>query len=301
MHAVQSIPLIPLDAASSIVVNRPMNDKPTFRFAPSPNGALHLGHAYSAILNFELAQAIGGRFLVRVEDIDTTRCTPQLEAAMFEDLAWLGLEWEQPVLRQSERFIYYQQALDKLLTQGLLYPSFLSRGEIKQHVKEHPTWPRDPDGAPLYPGLERAWNENERAAAMKSGKPYAWRLDMKQALALHPIEGAEAWGDVVLGRKETPTSYHLSVVVDDASQGVTHVVRGQDLEASTSIHLLLQKLLGLPSPDYKHHRLILDDQGERLSKSVKSTAIKALRDDGASVADIHRMIGWNDNEVEAYL
>ena len=291
---------IPLDAASSIVVNRHMNDKPTFRFAPSPNGALHLGHAYSAILNFELAQATGGRFLVRVEDIDTARCTPQLEVAMFDDLAWLGLEWEMPVLRQSERFGYYQEALDNLRDQGLIYPSFLSRGEIKQHVKEHPSWPRDPDGAPLYPGLERNWNESERLAVMNSGKPYAWRLDMTQALELFPIEGAAAWGDVVLGRKETPTSYHLSVVVDDAAQGVSHVVRGRDLEASTSIHLLLQKLLDLPSPDYKHHRLILDEQGERLSKSVKSTALRALRDDGASVADIHRLIGWNDNEVEVY-
>ena len=183
----------------------------------------------------------------------------------------------------------------------MIYPSFLSRGEIKQDVKNHPTWPRDPDGAPLYPGLERDWSTSDRAIAVNSGKPYAWRLDMKQALALHPIEGAAAWGDVVLGRKEMPTSYHLSVVVDDAAQGVTHVVRGRDLEASTSIHLLLQKLLGLPSLDYKHHRLILDEQGERLSKSVKSTAIKVLRDDGASVADIHHLIGWNDNEIEAYL
>lgn len=278
-----------------------MTDKPTFRFAPSPNGALHLGHAYSAILNFELTKATGGRFLMRVEDIDTARCTPHLEAAMFDDLAWLGLEWETPVLRQSERFGKYQQALDNLLDQGLIYLSFLSRGEIKQHIKEHPSWPHDPDGAPLYPGLEREWSDAERATAMNSGKPYAWRLDMARALARFPIEGAEAWGDVVLGRKETPTSYHLSVVVDDAAQGVSHVVRGRDLEASTSIHLLLQKLLGLPSPDYKHHRLILDEQGERLSKSVKSTALKALRDDGASVADIHRLIGWNDNELDAYL
>ena len=292
---------IPLDAVRLIVVNRHMNDKATFRFAPSPNGALHLGHAYSAILNFELAQTAGGRFLVRVEDIDTARCTAELEAAMFDDLAWLGLEWEQPVLRQSERFEIYQQALESLQEQGLIYPSVLSRGEIKQHVKDNPTWPRDPDGAPLYPGLERDWNEGERTAAIDSGRPYAWRLDMAQALAFHPIEGAAAWGDVVLGRKETPTSYHLSVVLDDAAQGVTHVVRGQDLEASTSIHLLLQKLLDLPNPHYKNHRLILDEQGERLSKSVKSTALKALRDDGASVADIHRLIGWNDREVEAYL
>jgi len=298
MKAVQSIPL---DVAQVIVVNRSMNDKPTFRFAPSPNGALHLGHAYSAILNFQLAKRTGGRFFVRVEDIDTARCTPQLEVAMLDDLAWLGLEWEQPILRQSDRFEIYQKALDNLLEQGLIYPSFLSRGEIKQHVKEQPNWPRDPDGAPVYPGLERDWSASERAIAMNSGKPYAWRLNMKQALARFPIEGAGAWGDVVLGRKEMPTSYHLSVVVDDAAQGVTHVVRGQDLEASTSIHLLLQKLLDLPSPDYKHHRLILDEQGERLSKSVKSTALKSLREDGASVADIHRLIGWNDNEVEVYL
>lgn len=275
-----------------------MSNRAVFRFAPSPNGALHLGHAYSALLNQAIASKLDGRFLVRVEDIDTARCTPVLEAAMLDELAWLGISWETPVMRQSERFCVYQAALETLRQKGLIYPAFMTRGETKQVVKRDPDWKRDPDGAPHYPGEERAWSAPKQQAEMNTGVPYAWRLNMAKALSECPVDGAAQWGDVVLGRKETPTSYHMSVVVDDAAQGITHVVRGCDLEASTAVHKLLQKLLDLPTPHYFHHRLIVDDQGERLSKSAKSTALRALREEGKSVADILRLIQWDKAEIE---
>jgi glutamyl-Q tRNA(Asp) synthetase len=286
--------------------------KPIFRFAPSPNGYLHLGHALSALLNFDMARAAGGRFLLRIEDIDAARCRPEFEAAITEDLVWLGLEWEEPVRRQSEHLDDYRAALDRLAGQGLIYPSFESRAEIARLVAErqvHGAWPRDPDGAPLYPGSARKLPAGERARLLAAGAAYALRLDMQRAAAqtgaLDWTEtGAgpngetgtvaarpEAWGDVVLGRKETPTSYHLSVVVDDARQGVTHVVRGQDLFWSTSVHRPLQALLGLPAPVYHHHRLILDDQGRKLSKSTQATGLRELRAKGANARDIRRMLG----------
>src|SRR6185437_2178387 len=263
---------------------------PTFRFAPSPNGHLHLGHAYSALLNFDLARARGGRFLLRIEDIDVTRCRPEYEAAIYEDLAWLGLAWETPVRRQSEHFADYRAAIDRLVAQGLVYPSFESRAEIARLVAARAAsglWPRDPDGAPLYPGDQRAMSTDERETRLRSGAPYALRLDMAAAVArVGPLTWREqgldgriatvtadpaAWGDVVLARKETPTSYHVSVVVDDAAQGITEVVRGADLTAATSIHRLLQILLDLPEPVYLHHRLILDADGRKLSKSTQAT------------------------------
>jgi glutamyl-Q tRNA(Asp) synthetase len=279
-----------------------------FRFAPSPNGYLHLGHALSALINFEMARATGGRFLLRIEDIDTTRCRPQYEDGIYEDLAWLGLTWEEPVRRQSAHLKDYRAALAQL--DELVYPSFETRGEIARLVVErerHAPWPRDPDGAPLYPGVARALGAAERRRRMAAGEPYALRLDTAAALArtgpLTWIETGcgdetksvtatpEIWGDVVLARKETPTSYHLSVVIDDASQGVTHVVRGRDLFAATSVHRLLQALFALPAPTYHHHRLILDADGKKLSKSTRATALRALRRDGASAADIRRMVG----------
>jgi glutamyl-Q tRNA(Asp) synthetase len=260
---------------------------PTFRFAPSPNGHLHLGHAYSALLNFDLARAVGGRFLLRIEDIDATRCRPEYETAIYEDLAWLGLAWEEPVRRQSQHFADYRAAVDRLAALGLVYASFESRAEIVRMVAEREAsgpWPRDPDGAPLYPGHARALSAEERARRMQSGEPYALRLDMAAAVARagaltwqeESLDGRietvtadpAAWGDVVLARKETPTSYHVSVVLDDAAQGVTEVVRGRDLFWSTSVHRLLQALLGLPQPDYRHHRLVLDDACQKLSKST---------------------------------
>ena len=285
---------------------------PVFRFAPSPNGYLHLGHAYSALLNFDLAHQAGGRFLLRIEDIDVTRCRPEFEAAIHEDLAWLGLSWETPVRRQSGHFAGYREVVEKLSAQGLVYPSFESRAEIAHLVAQRETagtWPRDPDGAPLYPGAALSLSAEERARRIDSGAPYALRLDMaaarERARNLTWIEhgegpagetGAvaarpEAWGDVILARKETPTSYHLSVVIDDALQGVTEVVRGQDLFWSTSVHRLLQDLLGIPQPAYRHHRLILDSTGQKLSKSTRSTSLRELRAEGATPADIRRLVG----------
>jgi glutamyl-Q tRNA(Asp) synthetase len=279
---------------------------PVFRFAPSPNGYLHLGHAFSALINFEMARAAGGRFLLRIEDIDAARCRPQYEQAIYEDLAWLGITWEEPVRRQSAHLDDYRAALARL--DGLLYPSFETRGEIARLLAERGRpWPRDPDGAPLYPGHARLLSATERRRRMDADEPYALRLDMAVAIArtgpltwietdgagkARSVEASpQAWGDVVLARKETPTSYHLSVVLDDAEQGVTHVVRGQDLFASTSVHRVLQALFGLPAPNYRHHRLILDAHGQKLSKSTRATALRALREDGASAADIRRVVG----------
>jgi glutamyl-Q tRNA(Asp) synthetase len=283
-----------------------------FRFAPSPNGPLHLGHAFSALTNFDLARRGGGRFLLRIEDIDQARCKPEFEAAIYEDLAWLGLAWEIPVRRQSRHFGDYRRALEQLTEQGLVYPSFESRAEIARMVAERETrgsWPRDPDGAPLYPGSASLLPSDERARLMEAGTPYALRLDMAAAIARagdlcwdergegpHRETGRiaaqpQAWGDVILARKETPTSYHLSVVIDDSLQGITEVVRGADLFHATSVHRLLQHLLGLPEPAYRHHRLIRDAAGHKLSKSTGSTGLRELRASGANVADIRRLIG----------
>jgi glutamyl-Q tRNA(Asp) synthetase len=289
-----------------------MPTPPVFRFAPSPNGHLHLGHALSALFNFNMARAAGGRLLLRLEDIDASRCRPEFEAAIYEDLAWLGIEWEQPVRRQSEHFEDYRAALARLEAWHLTFPSFESRTEIARMVADRDVrerWPRDPDGTPIYPGAARQLPVEERQARIAAGEPYAIRLDMEKAVewagALHWHEigsgpGGETgeiaanpavWGDAVIGRKGTPTSYHLAVVVDDALQGVTDVVRGQDLFWSTSMHRLLQALLGLPAPVYHHHRLILDTDGRKLAKSDGSTALRALRSQGATPADIRRMVG----------
>jgi len=298
---------------------KPGNDKcensmppPVFRFAPSPNGYLHLGHAFSALLNFDLARRTGGRFLLRIEDIDATRCKPEFEQAIYQDLAWLGIGWETPVRRQSEHLADHRNALDKLMALGLVYPSFESRAEIARLVARMETeasWPCDPDGAPLYPGTARLLPPDERERLLQSDVPFALRLDMTAACArvgeLHWTEHGEgpegrtgsvaaqpvAWGDVILARKDAPTSYHLAVVIDDALQGVTEVVRGQDLFWSTSLHRLLQRLLGLPQPTYRHHRLILDDAGQKLSKSTRATGLRELRAAGATPAEIRRLVG----------
>jgi len=289
---------------------------PVFRFAPSPNGYLHLGHACSALLNFDLARRSGGRFLLRIEDIDPARCRPEFEAAIYQDLAWLGISWKTPVRRQSEHFSSYRDALERLTAQGLIYPGFESRAEIARLVAGHDAagaWPRDPDGAPLYPGAAKSLASDERARLIGQGIPYALRLDMAAASAqagtLAWTEGGEgpngetgtvtarpdAWGDVILARKETPTSYHLSVVIDDALQGVTDVVRGSDLFWSTSVHLLLQQLLGIPQPVYRHHRLIEDASGHKLSKSTQATALRELREQGVTPADIRSLVGLSDD------
>jgi glutamyl-Q tRNA(Asp) synthetase len=285
---------------------------PVFRFAPSPNGYLHLGHALSALFNADVARAAGGRLLLRIEDIDAARCRPEFEAAIYEDLAWLGLKWEQPVRRQSEHYDDYHSALAKLDAMGLIYPSFESRAEIAALVAERETqglWPRDPDGTPLYPGEAKRLSAAKRAQRMAAGEPYALRLDMAATLARAGaltwsetgagpagetgtvVANPAAWGDVILARKDVPTSYHLAVVVDDAAQAVTDVVRGRDLFHATSVHRLLQSLLGLPAPAYRHHRLIPDSDGNKLSKSTLATGLRELRAQGASAADIRKMVG----------
>ncbi|MFN3546816.1 MAG: tRNA glutamyl-Q(34) synthetase GluQRS [Mesorhizobium sp.] len=285
---------------------------PVFRFAPSPNGELHLGHAYSALVNARMADEAGGRFLLRIEDIDLERCTPAFERGILEDLAWLGIRWEEPVRRQSEHFEDYAAALRILVDEGLAYPAFMSRGEVRAWLADDApaAWPRDPDGAPFYPPRDRAMSTRERNARIAEGEAYSWRLDMTAALArlrrppawdetgMGPagesgriLADPAAWGDVVIARKDVPASYNLCVVVDDAIQGVTDVVRGRDLFHATAVHRLLQDLLGLPVPSYHHHDLILGEDGRKLSKSRRDTSLRALREAGATPVDIARMIG----------
>jgi glutamyl-Q tRNA(Asp) synthetase len=286
----------------------------TFRFAPSPNGELHLGHAYSALLNQKLAQAEGGRLLLRIEDIDTARCTPAFEAGIFRDLDWLGIGWEKPARRQSEHFAEYEAILGRLVREELVYPAFMSRGEIRAFIAEREqhggSWPRDPDGVPLYPATDKRLTVKERKQRIADGTPFAWRLDIETAMArigrkLSWIEYADEslaaaneldarpqeWGDVIVARRDIPTSYHLAVVTDDALQGISHVVRGRDLFLATSVQRLLQELLGLPHPAYFHHPLILGPDGRKLSKSLADTSLSALRADGATPDTIKRMVG----------
>jgi glutamyl-Q tRNA(Asp) synthetase len=285
---------------------------PVFRFAPSPNGNLHLGHVLSAFTNADRARAAGGRLLLRIEDIDQARCRPEFETAIYEDLAWLGLAWERPVRRQSEHFGDYRAALGRLEAMGLIYPSFESRAEIAALVADRErrgAWPRDPDGAPLYPGNAKSLSAAERARRIGAGEPYALRLDMAAAVArCGPLTWTETggdldgetgtvaadpaqWGDVILARKDVPASYHLAVTVDDAAQGVTDVVRGQDLFQATGVHRLLQSLLGFPPPRYHHHRLVLDADGRKLSKSTQATGLQELRAQGLSRTDIRKAVG----------
>ena len=268
-----------------------------FRFAPSPNGYLHLGHAYSALLNFEAARASGGQFLLRIEDIDTARSRPEFEAAIFEDLSWLGLDWQKPVLRQSTRTAAYRAALAQLQAQNLLYPCFCTRRTLAQNTVH-----LDPDGAAVYAGRCKHLPKAEQVRRM-SVEAYALRLDMTRASQSHLIwqDGAqtipatpEIWGDIILARKDIGTSYHLAVTLDDAAQGVTDVVRGQDLFASTHIHRLLQHLLGLPTPRYQHHALLRDAEGEKLAKSRTSKPLRLWRAEGASPGDVRKMIGLTE-------
>jgi glutamyl-Q tRNA(Asp) synthetase len=277
------------------------------RFAPSPTGYLHLGHAVSALTAFDAAERGGGRFILRIEDIDLTRCRGEYQAAIEEDLAWLGLSWERPVRRQSMHFSDYSAALERLNAADVLYPCFCTRKDIAQEIANAAAAPHGPEG-PHYPGICRSLPQDQRAQLMKDGVPYALRLDVRKAMerARVPLsfeesgngpEGEtgmqqarpELFGDVVLARKEMPTSYHLSVVVDDALQGITLVTRGNDLFPATHIQRLLQSLLGLPAPRYAHHRLILDDKGRKLSKRDGSLSLRQLRKSGASPADIRHM------------
>lgn len=273
------------------------------RFAPSPTGLLHLGHAFAAGFAFQLAQQAGGRFLIRLEDIDGTRSRPEYEQALFADLAWLGLHWEEPVRRQSDHFDDYRAALAQLQAQGLIYPCFCTRKEIQAEIAGAANAPQGPDG-PLYPGTCRHLDEATRQQRMAEGLPFALRLDVAQATRRvghdllwtdtgHGEHRAtpEIFGDVVLARKETPASYHLAVVVDDALQGITHVTRGLDLLPATHLHRLLQALLGLPVPHYHHHRLITDEQGKRLAKRDQARSLQSLRESGWSPAQVWSTLG----------
>ena len=295
------------------------------RFAPSPNGALHLGHAFSALTAFEAARKADGRFLLRIEDLDQSRARAGHEAAIFEDLSWLGLSWEQPVLRQSERFAAYREALDSLDKRGLIYRCFCSRRDIEAALSapQEGSAPADtvehgPDG-PAYPGSCRGMSDAQRNLKYAAGAPYGVRLDMRKAIAalggagvvsklsfkeigagpnkergkikLDPDFLIQACGDVLVARKDAPASYHLAVVLDDAHQGVTHVTRGEDLFAATQIHRLLQALFGRPTPIYRHHRLIRDTQGRRLAKRDRDAGLAEMRASGATPADVRSMIG----------
>lgn len=267
------------------------------RFAPSPTGELHLGHAYSALF----AASIGDRFLLRIEDIDTPRIKPEFEQAIFEDLAWLGLEWETPVLRQSEHFEIYQNALGQLQSKGLLYPCFCSRRDIRAEIKRSGGAPHGDEG-PLYPGTCRAISESERTRRMEE-EPFALRLDAAAALqSSGPLVWSDAekgaidvtmdgMGDVVLARKESPASYHLAVTIDDHLQSITLVTRGDDLFPSTHVHRLLQALLGLSTPAYHHHRMLTGDNGLRLSKRDQSLTLRALREARKTAAEVRAMAG----------
>jgi glutamyl-Q tRNA(Asp) synthetase len=285
---------------------------PVLRFAPSPNGPLHLGHALSALTSWAWARRLGGRFLVRIEDIEAERSSEEHIEGIIRDLAWLGVPWEEPALRQSQHLARYEAAAARLAELDLLYPCFASRREIAEASAALGVQ-RDPDGAPLYPGLHRGMPPEEVTARRQRGEPYVMRLDMTRAIALAaerlggaPLDFTELeesgtsqrvrceparWGDIVIQRKDVPTSYHLSVVVDDTWQGITHVTRGRDLFAATDIHRLLQVLLELPRPLYAHHRLIVDADGRKLAKSARDTSLAELRAAGVSPDGIRRLIG----------
>jgi len=267
---------------------------PRLRFAPSPNGLLHLGHAYSALLNYKMARKMGGEFLVRIEDIDTTRCTAEFAAMALTDLSWLGLRWQEPVRRQSEHLDDYAVQARRLLGQHLIYPCFCSRRELAFRAGGDLL---DPEGQPVYDGFCRNLHLEERRRRLARGDRCSWRIDMRGAVALAGALQLDPnpWGDVILLRKDIGTSYHLAVVTDDALQQITHVVRGRDLEAATSIHQLLQRLLEFPTPVYVHHELIGDEVGQKLSKSRGSRSLRDLRDEGVTPGSVCRALGLGDS------
>jgi glutamyl-Q tRNA(Asp) synthetase len=273
------------------------------RFAPSPTGWLHLGHAYAAVFAREEARQAGGRFLVRLDDLDLTRVRPVYEEAIFEDLTWLGLIWESPIRKQSDHFEDYRDALRRLEALGLLYPCFCTRREIQEEIARAGLAPQGPDGPP-YPGTCRRLAADQVAEQMASGRDYAMRLDLGKALDLagrdldwldlnhgRMIADPTPLGDVVLSRKETPTSYHLAVVVDDFAQDITLVTRGEDLLPSTHLHRVLQALLDLPVPTWKHHRLITDESGKRLAKRDDARSLRSLREAGWTPDQVRAAIG----------
>lgn len=296
-------------------MDAPDHQNPPYRlrFAPSLNGYLHLGHAYSALLNWQMARELSGEFLLRIEDIDITRSRPEFEQAIYDDMEWLGISWPEPIIKQSMRFDVYKAALDQLTKDGLVYPAFLSRADIKKLVSDFErggkVWPRDPDGAPVYPGKCKFLSDDERQAKMDNDEAFNWRLDMERALEIagndiswvegDPLSDAKQifedpskWGDIVIARRDVPTSYHLAVVIDDAEQDINLIVRGRDLYHATSVHRLLQILFNLPEPRYVHHELILAEDGRKLSKSSNDTALQYLRNERCKTpSDIRKLIG----------
>lgn len=278
------------------------------RFAPSPTGRLHLGHAFSAFFAHEAARVHGGRFLLRIEDIDPGRCRPEFDSGIVEDLAWLGLQWEEPVCRQSERLDAYAAALDALRRRGLLYPCFCTRKDIQREIDAAGHAPHGPNG-PVYPGVCRRLSHDEQAQRIARGAPHALRLRMDRAKEVAgPLAFTEAaagrvtvdalsFGDAVLARKDAAASYHLAVVVDDAAQGVTTVTRGEDLLPTTHLHRVLQALLGLPEPAYAHHGLLTDADGKRLAKRDGGLTVRSLREAGHTPAAVRAMTGIDDVKV----
>lgn len=279
--------------------------KETTRFAPSPSGHLHLGHAFSGLFSEQAARQSSGRFLLRIEDIDSTRCRPHFTREMIEDLTWLGLKWDAPPLVQSSRSEAYAQALNRLSGMELLYPCFCTRADIKAEMGAAAAAPHGPDG-PLYPGRCRKLTSSARQERKAAGVPYALRLDVSRAQALSgPLTWfdrekgeiaaePEIFGDVVLARKDIATSYHLSVTLDDAFQDITLVTRGEDLFQATHVHRLLQALLELPVPQWHHHSLVLDDQGRRLAKRDGALSLRQLRSEGKTAQEVREMAGWKD-------
>lgn len=292
----------------SASVLAPVESRHTVRFAPSPSGYMHLGHAYSSLIAWRNAQAHGSRFLLRIEDIDASRCRPAFEQAIYHDLAWLGIDWQRPVRRQSESMGDYADALKALASLGVLYPCFCTRSEVRAEIKNADAAPHGPDG-PLYPGTCRTLARSEQNRNIRAGKAHALRLDVAKAVAL---AGPLIWidrkagrieadplsaGDVVLARKDIPTSYHLAVTLDDHLQGVTLVTRGWDLFHATHIHRLLQALLNLDTPLYYHHPMITDPNGLRLAKRNRAVTLRALRNSGKTAADVRRMVNL-DPDIE---
>ncbi len=285
---------------------RRLSAAPTvLRFAPSPNGRLHLGHAYSALLNAKIAADRGGICRLRIEDIDPARSKPEFTEAIFADLAWLGLSYPEPVRRQSTHMSELRSSRDGLVEAGLAYPCFCSRSDIRARAVAS-----DPDGAPLYSGTCRELHPREAVARCEAGEPHTWRLALSRSLP-HALKGGPLgfvtfdeggerwlpadpapWGDAVIARRDVPTSYHLAVVHDDALEGITHVVRGADLESATPLHVLLQRLLGFPTPRYRHHALIQDEAGRKLSKSRGSPSLASLREAGVTAEEIRARLGF---------
>ncbi|TGY90223.1 tRNA glutamyl-Q(34) synthetase GluQRS [Marinicauda algicola] len=283
------------------------------RFAPSPTGLLHLGHAFSALTAYEAARAAGGRFLLRIEDIDLARCKPEFEAAIVEDLAWLGLGWESPVRRQSAHFPEYARVLESLASRGLVYRCFKTRREIAEEIGRAPHHPGEGPEGVIYPGPAEPMSEEEEEARLAAGEAFAWRLSMRACREhlgarfdrlsfIEEGEGPEGehgevaarpetLGDVILGRKDVGTSYHLACTHDDALQGITHVIRGQDLFFATHVHALIQALMDWPAPRYRHHRLLLDEEGRRFAKRDRSLTLRALREAGETPQTIRARAG----------